>query len=64
MGLCRKVEISRHHTENRRKAEVHWNTPCKGRGRSHAATKSILAGIIMVLTASLASLPGADRFKA
>jgi hypothetical protein len=64
MGLCRQVEISRHHTENGRKAEVHWNTPYKGRGISHAATKSILVGIIVVLTASLASLPGADRFKA
>ncbi len=39
-------------------------SPYKNRGRMHVATKSILVVIIAMLTASLAILPGAERFNA
>jgi hypothetical protein len=64
LSLSEDMEIYHCRSENRRKAEVRGSTPYERRGRMHAATKSILVGIIAMLTATLASLPGSEGLKA
>jgi hypothetical protein len=62
--FCREVEIISRRAEYRRRARVRGTAPYKNTGRVHAATKSILVGVIAMLTASLANLPGTEGFKA
>jgi hypothetical protein len=64
LEFCREVEIKSRRAENMRRARVRGTAPYENTGRVCAATKSILVGIIAMLTPSLASLLGTEGFKA
>jgi hypothetical protein len=64
LEFCREVEISNRRAESWRRAGVRGTSPYENRGRVRAATRSILVGIITMLTTSLANLPGTEGFKA
>jgi hypothetical protein len=64
LSFSKDMEINCRRSENRRKAEVGGKIPYERRGRMQAASRSILVGMIAMLTASLANLPEAEGFKA
>jgi hypothetical protein len=61
--LCRQAEVQRRRAENRRESEA-WRSRPRGQGsRKLAEARSIMVGVIAMLTASLASLAGVEGFK-
>jgi hypothetical protein len=62
--FCRQAEVKCRRAENRRKSEA-WRSRPRGQGnRRLAEARSIMVGVIAMLTASLASLAGVEGFKA
>jgi hypothetical protein len=64
LEFCMESEVHCRRAENRRRSEA-WKTRPRGQGnRKLAETRSIMVGVIAMLTASLASLAGVEGFKA
>jgi len=63
-NFCRQTEVQCRRAENRRRSEA-WRLRPRGQGnRRLAEARSIMVGVIAMLTASLASLAGVEGFKA
>ncbi len=62
--FCRQAEVQCRRAENRQKSDA-WRSRPRGQGsRKLAEARSIMVGVIAMLTASLASLAGVEGFKA
>jgi hypothetical protein len=62
--FCRQTEVQCRRAENRRRSEA-WKTRPRGQGnRKLAEARSIMVGVIAMLTTSLASLAGVEGFNA
>ncbi len=62
--FCGHAEVHRRRAESRRRSEA-WRSRPKGQvSRNLAGARSILVGVIAMLTASLASLVGVEGFQA
>ncbi len=60
----RQAEVQCRRAENRRKSET-WRSRPRGQGnRRLAEARSIMVGVIAMLTSPLASLAGVEGFKA
>jgi hypothetical protein len=62
--FCGHAEVHRRRAENRRRSEA-WRSRPRGQvSRKLTRARAILNGMIAMLTASLASLAGIERFQA
>jgi hypothetical protein len=64
LEFCKEAEICYRRAENRWKAEAWKANPHGRRSRMLATTRSVLVSVIAMLTASLASMPEVEGFKA
>jgi hypothetical protein len=64
LEFCKEVEINRRRAESRRKAAVEGVSSYREERGVRAATRSILDGVIAMLTASPASMPEVEGFEA
>jgi hypothetical protein len=60
--FCRHAEVHRWRAENRRRSEASRSRPRGQVSRKLTRARSILVGVIAMLTASLASLAGVEGF--
>jgi hypothetical protein len=64
LKFCKEAEICCQSAENRRKTEA-WKASTHEKGsRTLASARSVMVGVIAMLTASLAGMPGEEGFKA